>query len=79
MIKRMDLGAFFAAQSAAKNRAIRLNLFCLRQKRIALLSLARFRARPPWECRVAVSAGIPGRTSLNIPENEREDPKITGI
>jgi hypothetical protein len=31
------LGAFFAA---AKNRAIRLYLFCLRQKRIPLLSLA---------------------------------------
>jgi hypothetical protein len=35
------LGAFFAA---AKNRAIRLYLFCLRQKRIPLLSLARLNA-----------------------------------
>jgi hypothetical protein len=36
-----NLGAFFAA---AKNRAIRLYLFCRRQKRIPLLSLARAKA-----------------------------------
>jgi hypothetical protein len=39
MVFRRNLGAFPAR--SAGNRAIRLYLFCLRQKRIPLLSLAR--------------------------------------